>query len=73
MIRVITDFGTINVDPASLSFLNINADIDSMKYEVTFYFKDSNNSLNTSFSTVEEVVKLLKSIELQKPSKIIKK
>lgn len=73
MIRVITDFGTISVDPASLSFLNINADIDSMKYEVTFYFKDTNNSLNTSFSTVEEVVKLLKSIELQKPSKIIKK
>jgi len=73
MIRVITDFGTINVDPSSLSFLNINADIDSMKYEVTFYFKDTNNSLNTSFSTVEEVVKLLKSIELQKPSKIIKK
>jgi hypothetical protein len=72
--RIKTDFGIINVDADTISYYNVSVDTNAKTYEITFYFTESSSSLSTKLSSVEETVKLMKSIDYERTSlKILKK
>lgn len=72
--KIKTDFGIINVDADTISYYTVSVDTNTKTYEITFYFSESSSSLSTKLSSVEEAVKLMKSIDYEKTSlKILKK
>lgn len=65
MIKIRSDFGNLNIDEDTISYYSVYADISSKKYTITFYFKETGSSINTTLSTVEELIKIIKAIDFQ--------
>lgn len=65
MIKIRSEFGNLNIDEDTISYYNVYADMDSKKYTITFYFKETGSSVNTTISTADELIKIIKSIDFQ--------
>ncbi len=65
MIKIRSDFGNLNIDEDTISYYSVYADISMKKYTVTFYFKDTGSSINTTLNGIDELVKIIKAIDFQ--------
>ena len=65
MIKIRSDFGNLNIDEDTIAYYSVYADISSKKYTVTFYFKDTGSSINTTLTSIDELVKIIKAIDFQ--------
>jgi hypothetical protein len=65
MIKIRSDFGNLSIDEDTIAYYSVYADLSAKKYTITFYFKETGSSINTTLSTVDELVKIIKAIDFQ--------
>jgi hypothetical protein len=63
MIKVETEFGVITIDPATVSYYNVTVDLERKRYNVRFYFRESQNSINASITNSDEIIKIIRAID----------
>lgn len=68
MLKIRSEFGNLSIDPDTISYYNLYADLLNNSYTLSFYFKDTGSSLNTTVS-VDELLKIIKAISFQSTTK----